>query len=97
MYGHGSKTCVGEVRRNMRTLTILSLILIVIGALNWLLVGLFRYDLVATLFGMDTGLSRLIYILVGVGGIFGIFVIGKLWSSREDVCVPGHRLVSQGR
>ena len=97
MNGHGSKIRVGEVRRKMRTLTLLSLILIVIGALNWLLVGLFRYDLVSTLFGMDTGFSRLIYILVGLAGIFGIFVIGKLLSSREDVCVPGHRLVSQGR
>ncbi|MDO8682229.1 MAG: DUF378 domain-containing protein [Armatimonadota bacterium] len=76
----------------MRTLTIISLILIVIGALNWLLVGLFNYDLVAILFGMGSGLSRFIYTLVGLAGVFGIFVLGKLLSSHEDVCVPGHEV-----
>ena len=74
----------------MRTLTIISLILIVIGALNWLLVGLFNYDVVAAIFRTAPVWARLVYTLVGLAGVFGIFVVGKLIESREDVCVPGH-------
>jgi uncharacterized protein len=74
----------------MRALTIISLLLIVIGALNWGLVGFFGYNVITALFGMGTMVDRVIYALVGLAGIFGIFVLGKLIDSREDVCVPGH-------
>jgi uncharacterized protein len=74
----------------MRALTIISLILIVVGALNWGLVGFFGYNLVTAIFGVGTLLSKIIFALVGLGGIFGIFVLGKLVESPEDVCVPGH-------
>ena len=51
----------------------LSLILVIIGALNWLLVGLFQFDLVATLFGgQDALLSRIIYTIVGIAGAYCI-------------------------
>ncbi len=51
----------------------LALILMIVGALNWLLVGLLHYDLVANLFGGQTTLlSRLIYSLVGLAGLWGI-------------------------
>ncbi len=51
----------------------LALILVIIGALNWLLVGLFRMDLVASIFGGTTALlSRIIYSLVGLAGIYCI-------------------------
>lgn len=47
--------------------------LVVVGALNWLLVGLFRFDLVANLFGgSDSMLSRVIYSLVGLGGLWSL-------------------------
>jgi uncharacterized membrane protein YuzA (DUF378 family) len=53
-----------------------ALILMVIGALNWLLVGLFQFDVVAMLFGGTTSwLSRAVYTLVGLGGIYGIFML----------------------
>jgi uncharacterized protein len=74
----------------MRALTIISLLLVVIGALNWGLVGFFGYNLVSAIFGMNAGVERFIYALVGLAGIFGVFVLGKLIESREDVCVPGH-------
>ncbi len=49
----------------------LALILVIIGALNWGLVGLFNIDLVATLFGGQTAiLSRIIYTVVGLGGLW---------------------------
>jgi len=51
----------------------IALILVVIGALNWLLVGLFQFDLVASLFGGQSALiSRLVYTLVGVAGIWSL-------------------------
>ncbi|MBA4493278.1 DUF378 domain-containing protein [Paenactinomyces guangxiensis] len=55
----------------------LALILVIIGAINWLLVGIFQWDLVAALFGGDairnsSGLSRIIYAIVGIAGIYAI-------------------------
>lgn len=51
----------------------LALVLVIIGALNWLLVGLFRYDLVASIFGgPNASLSRIIYTLVGLAGLYTI-------------------------
>ena len=48
----------------------------VIGALNWGLVGFFRFDLVASIFGGSTAvLSRIIYALVGLAGIWGITML----------------------
>ncbi len=57
----------------------LALILVIIGALNWGLVGLFRFDLVAALFGGQTALlSRIIYSLVGLAGLYAItFLMGN--------------------
>ncbi len=57
----------------MKTTTIISFILVIIGALNWLLVGLFGFDLVAFLLGPMSFLSRAIYILVGVASLWVIF------------------------
>ncbi len=52
-------------------ITLISLIVTIIGALNWLLVGAFNFDLVATLFGGQTAvISRIVYVLVGIAGIW---------------------------
>jgi len=61
----------------MNWLSKTALILVIIGAINWLLVGVFQWDLVTAIFGGDTlrsssGLSRLIYALVGVAGLYSI-------------------------
>ncbi|WP_129600080.1 DUF378 domain-containing protein [Anaerophilus nitritogenes] len=51
----------------------LALLLVIIGALNWGLIGLFRFDLVAALFGGSASiLSRIVYSLVGLAGIYAI-------------------------
>jgi uncharacterized protein len=47
----------------------ISLTLVIVGALNWGLVGLFQFDLVAALFGPASALSRLVYSLVGLSGV----------------------------
>ena len=59
----------------MKILYNTALTLVIVGALNWLLIALFEFDLVATLFGEMTLLSRIVYSLVGISGIisFGIY------------------------
>ena len=55
----------------MKTWNVIALTLLIIGGLNWLLVGLFEFDLVATLFGgQDSALARTIYVIVGICAIY---------------------------
>lgn len=51
-----------------------ALVLTVIGALNWGLIGLFNFDLVATIFGSMTIISRTIYTLVGIAGLINVML-----------------------
>lgn len=53
----------------------LALILILIGAINWGLIGFFRFDLVAALFGTMSPISRLVYSLVGLAGLYGLSLL----------------------
>ncbi|MDR0840260.1 MAG: DUF378 domain-containing protein [Christensenellaceae bacterium] len=54
----------------------LALIFVIIGALNWGMVGLFQFDFIATIFGgMGATISRVIYTLVGLAGIWGISLL----------------------
>ena len=63
----------------------LSLILVIIGALNWGLISLFQFDLVASIFGgQDALLSRIVYGLVGLAGIY---CISLLFRDRNRVDV----------
>lgn len=59
----------GEI---MKVIDKIALVLIIIGAINWGLIALFKFDLVATIFGDMTILSRIVYGLVGISGIWGI-------------------------
>ena len=54
----------------MKALNILAAVLVVVGGLNWGLVGLANFDLVATLFGSMSTLSRIVYALVGVAALY---------------------------
>lgn len=56
----------------MRIIDKIALVLIIIGAINWGLIALFSLDLVALLFGEMTVLSRIVYGLVGLSGLWGI-------------------------
>jgi len=55
-----------------------ALALVIVGGLNWALVGLFDFDLVATIFGDMSVLSRAVYVLVGVSAVYVAIVSGKL-------------------
>jgi len=59
----------------METLQKCALVLTIIGALNWGLIGLFNFDLVAYLFGDYSMLSRTVYILVSLAGIINIGIL----------------------
>lgn len=64
---------------------IAALILMVIGALNWGLVGVFQFDVVAALFGgMDGTFARIIYSLVGLAGLWGIAMLFKRDKTRRN-------------
>lgn len=54
----------------MKRIDVLAAVLVIVGALNWGLVGFANFDLVATLFGSGSVLSRLVYLLVGLSGLF---------------------------
>ena len=61
-----------------------ALILVIIGALNWLSVGLFQFDVVAALFGgMSTIISRIVYSLVGVCGLYSISLLFRNSTADE--------------
>lgn len=51
-------------------LDLLALVLVIVGGLNWGLVGILNFDLVATIFGDMSALSRIVYALVGVGAVY---------------------------
>jgi len=62
----------------------IALVLVIVGAVNWGLVGLFQFDLVATLFGgMDSALSRVVYSLVGLAGLLSIPLLFKTYDEDE--------------
>lgn len=65
----------------MEKLTVLdwiALILVTVGALNWGLVGLFQFDLVAAIFGTMSTISRFVYTLVGVASLWTIYFLARV-------------------
>lgn len=74
----------------MKALNLITLILIVVGGINWLLVGLFQFDLVATIFGgQDSGLARIIYILVGASALWQLVPLVRAFSAGEALAERG--------
>ncbi len=56
-----------------KTIDLVALALVVIGGLNWGLVGAFNFDLVATIFGEMSIISRIVYIVVGLAAVYMIY------------------------
>jgi uncharacterized protein len=70
---------------NRTPLDRLALIVIIIGALNWLFVGLFQYDLVAAIFGGSTSfVSRTVYTIVGLAGLYSISLLFRESAPAKD-------------
>ncbi len=69
----------GGVRMNkLSTLDWVAVVLLIVGGLNWALVGLFKVDLVALIFGNLSALSRIVYVLVGASAVYVAVVSPKL-------------------
>lgn len=74
----------------MKTLNLITLILVIVGGVNWLLVGLFQFDLVAALFGgSDTAASRIVYVLVGLSALWQLVPLTRAFSVGEPIAERG--------
>ncbi|MEH6665307.1 MAG: DUF378 domain-containing protein [Brevundimonas sp.] len=67
----------------MKALNLVTLILVIVGGVNWGLVGAFQFDLVAALFGEQSALSRLVYVLVGLSALWQIMPLSRAFSMGE--------------
>ena len=68
----------------MRTLNLITLVLVIIGGINWGLVGVAQFDLVATIFGgQDAPLARVVYVLVGLSALWQILPLLQAGSTGE--------------
>jgi len=79
------RTMPGSLQRaKMNALDWVAMVLLIVGGLNWGLVGLFNYDLVAALFGTQSPLARVVYVLVGLAALYSIYTASKMATQ-----VPG--------
>jgi uncharacterized protein len=67
----------------MKIIKIIALILVVVGGLNWGLVGLFDYDLVAAIFGAMSVISRVVYVLVGISAI--VLIVAEFSGKKRSM------------
>ncbi len=74
----------------MKAINILTLVLVIVGGLNWGLVGLFDFDLVATIFGAGSLLARLVYVAVGLSAIWQLWPLSSTFRAGETAALRGH-------
>lgn len=67
----------------LKIIDIVAYALLIVGALNWGLVGLFNFDLVGTIFGTMSILSRMVYVLVGVAALYDLVALPAIWKRWE--------------
>lgn len=68
----------------MKSFDWIALTLIIVGALNWGLIGFFQFDLVSTIFGGSLSwISRIIFALVGLAGLYGLTLYGHMDSDEK--------------
>ena len=68
----------------MKTLQVIAITIMIVGAINWGLIGLFDFDLVATIFGGMSAIgSKIIYILVGISGLVSIKTLVELIDDEK--------------
>lgn len=66
----------------MKALDYILLTLVVVGALNWGLIGFLQFDLIRVLFGNMSLFSRILYAAVGIGGLYAISYYGRIRSPQ---------------
>ena len=68
-----------------------ALTLVILGAINWGLIGLFRFDLIAVIFGgMEAIVSRIIYTIIALAGLYCLSLFGRIFN-HEVTTVDHHR------
>jgi uncharacterized protein len=70
----------------MKALDVTAAVLVVVGGLNWGLVGAFEFDLVAAIFGSMSAISRVVYVLVGISALYQALTFASLrrrWSTAH--------------
>lgn len=75
----------------MRMLNILTLVLVIVGGLNWGLVGLFGFDLVAAIFGAGSALASIVYVLVGLSAAWQIVPLSSALGGAGEVAAERGR------
>ena len=75
----------------MKWLNIITLLLVIVGAINWGLVGAANLDLVAALFGEGSGLSRIVYVLVGLSGLYQLLPLVRSFGAGGETRAQGAR------
>jgi uncharacterized protein len=75
----------------MKTLNLLTLILTIVGGLNWGLVGVADFDLVAAIFGDGSALARAVYVLVGLSALYQILPLSKAFQIDEPQAEAARR------
>jgi len=77
-----------------RTWDYIALSLVILGAINWGLIGLFRFDLIAVIFGgMEAIISRIIYTLIALAGLYCLSFFGRDYHHRVPTDDRTHRTV----
>ncbi len=69
---------------NSKGIDYTALTIVIIGAINWGLIGFFRFDLVGFLFGNMTLLSRIVYAIVGLCGLYLVSVYGRITDMSSE-------------
>ena len=77
------------MENTMKALNGLTLVLLIVGGLNWGLVGLFDFDLVAAMFGAGSLLSRTVYVLVAASAVWQLVPLSASFSSHEGTALRG--------
>jgi hypothetical protein len=73
----------------MKALNLTTLILLIVGGLNWGLVGLLSFDLVAAIFGSSSTLSRLVYVAVGASAVWQVVPLLSALRGDERMAARG--------
>ena len=78
------RAAVREGHSAMSAIDYIAMALLIIGGLNWAMVGLFDVDVVATLFGPGSPASRIVYVIVGIAALWSIYTAAKMGRDRPS-------------
>jgi uncharacterized membrane protein YuzA (DUF378 family) len=75
----------------MKNINIIAQILLIVGGLNWGLVGAFSFDLVTAIFGEMSAVSRVVYILVGISAVYQLINLSSLFKMPDPSLAKSSR------